>query len=161
MQTSTGYIQRIKQLRADGYSYQKIADQTGVSIKTAHKWGKNVEVRGKVKVKVRGRGKVVKSPIRPSFTPSFTSGITPIKTDEKTQVKVRVKGKTLPVWGCVIILGFILFFSAVALWLYYSPEKVEEEDNPDSKIKKTYGLDGRSYEELTGEDFEPLPSEEF
>lgn len=144
MQTSTGYIQRIKQLRRDGYSYQKIADQTGVSIKTAHKWGKTEQVRGEV----IGKTRQVKPPPTQSFTPSLTPDESLSLTPGKVKVNVGGKSKSLPTWGGIILVIMIIGLALLVFWIRNTPDVLESKDNPEPKDKKIFGFEGRTWEDL-------------
>jgi len=139
MQVSTGYIQRIKELRRDGYSYQKIADQTGVSIKTAHKWGKGEEVRGQVK-----------PPRTQSFTHNLTSDKSLPLTPGKVGVRVTGKGKdkTLPTWAGVILVIMIIFFAFIALWLRQSEQTDTKRTDEQPKNKENLFDPNRTLQNL-------------
>ena len=136
MQIDTGYIQRIKRLRSDGYSYQKIADQVGVSIKTAHKWGKDTEVKVK--------SKEVKPSVTPSFTPIKTLPFTP----GKVRVKVKGRGKSLPISAGIFLVLLIIGICAVVVWVYLTPEEQTVTKRTDESLKSPDGLDGRNIDEL-------------
>lgn len=65
--------------------------------------------------------------------------------------------------GGLVVLILLLLLAAPMiyyLWTRYTEETPKEE--PKEKEKpKTHGLDGRSYEDLTGEDFKGLSPDEI
>lgn len=138
MVNSTARRTLARQLRKQGLSYRQIKTRVPASLDSLYRWCKDLTTE--------------QTDTRTDFRVNNTG------VKETGNVGVKVKGKTFPVWlGIVIIIGVVIF-TFVSLWLR-NPEK--EPDEQTDKKSKSRGLGGRSYEELTGEEFEPLPNEEI